>query len=181
MPRLIDNDFLKYFIKGIVLVILLAIFGYFGKDVLIKFTDGATSFSHSKEKNDVLDSPSIAICFDPPMKSTAEKRYNLSANVIESFFQTATSNYSESIPKIMNESFYELGKDFIFEKRNYYSKEAIETGSQSIYVIATISFANHYHNITGKGITLTDCYRRYSCQIFSGEYCVCVCYPKREK
>ena len=115
-------------LEGIVLVTLLAVFGYFGKDVLSKFTEQDTSFSHSKEKKDALDNPIMAFCFYPPIKSTAVKRYNLLPSVYESFGFTAKSNYSESIPKIMNESFYELGKDFILEKRDFYSKEAMDTG-----------------------------------------------------
>ena len=35
---------------------------------------------------------------------------------------------------------------------------------QSIYILATISFANHYHNITCKAFILTDSYWRYSCK-----------------
>ena len=122
------NLSLSKFLQGIVLVTLLAVFGYFGKDVLSKFAEHDTSFTHSEEKHDVLDNPTFAFCFNPPMKSTAAKHYNLLPSAFESFMYTATKNYSESIPKIMNESFYELGKDFIFEKRNFYSKEAMVTG-----------------------------------------------------
>ena len=39
---------LSKFLKGIVLATLLAVFGYFGKDVLVKFTNRDTSFSHSE-------------------------------------------------------------------------------------------------------------------------------------
>ena len=134
MPRLCSHliDFFKNlnwskFLNGIVLTTLLTVFVYFGKDVLIKFTDRETSLSRSKEENDVLDSPSIAICFDPPIKSTAVKRYNLPPDYLTSFIYTATSNYSESIPKIMNESVYELEKDFILETSNF-SKEASDNG-----------------------------------------------------
>ena len=122
------NLSLSKFLQGIVLVTLVAVFGYFGKDVLSKFADHDTSFTHSVEKNDALDNPRMAFCFNPSIKSTAAKRYNLLPSAFESFMYTATMNYSESIPKIMNESFYELGKDFIFEKRNFYSKEAMDTG-----------------------------------------------------
>ena len=59
-----------------------------------------------------------------------------------------------------------------------------ETKSQSIYVFATISLANHYHNITGKAFIL--CNRllpgdilKQACQSFSGKKCVW--YPKREQ
>ena len=122
------NITLSKFLEGIVLVTLLAVFGYFGKDVLRKFAEHDTSFSHSEEKHDVLDNPSMTFCFHPPMKSTAEKYYDLSPSVFENFGFSATTNYSEPIPKIMNESFYELGRDFIFEMRNFYSKEAIDSG-----------------------------------------------------
>ena len=125
MPRLCSllmdffkNITLSKILEGIVFVILVAVFGYFGKDVLSKFADQDTSFTHSEEKHDALDNPTMAFCFNPPIKSTAAKRYNLLPSAFESFMYTATKNYSESIPKIMNESFYELGKDFIFEMRD---------------------------------------------------------------
>ena len=135
MPRLCSllmdffkNITLSKFLEGIVLVTLLAVFGYFGKDILNKFTDRDTSFTLSEVKYDSLDNPSMVFCFNPPIKSTAVKHYDLPPSVFESFVFTATNNYSESILKIMNESFYDLGKDFIFEVRDYYSKEAIDTG-----------------------------------------------------
>ena len=46
--------------------------------------------------------------------------------------------------------------------------------SQSIYIFATLSLANHYLNIAGKKFILTHCYWRNSCKD-------CVCYPKRER
>ena len=135
MPRLCSllmdffkNITLSKFLEGIVLVTLLAVFGYFGKDILNKFTDRDTSFTLSEVKYDSLDNPSMVFCFNPPIKSTAVKHYDLPPSVFESFVFTATNNYSESIPKIMNESFYELGKDFIFEMRDIYSQNAIDTG-----------------------------------------------------
>ena len=76
---------LSKFLKGIVLATLLAVFGYFGKDVLSKFTDQDTSFTHSVEKNDALDNPRMAFCFNPSIKSTAAKRYNLLPSAFESF------------------------------------------------------------------------------------------------
>ena len=55
--------------------------------------------------------------------------------------------------------------------------------SRSIYVLAAISLANHYHNITGKGFILTETVTRdilvSTCQSFSCKGCVC--YPKREQ
>ena len=55
--------------------------------------------------------------------------------------------------------------------------------SQSIYVFATISLADHYHNIAFRAFMITDCYRRYCAvkayQSFSSKDCVC--YPKREQ
>ena len=34
--------------------------------------------------------------------------------------------------------------------------------SRSIYVLATISLANHYHNISGKAFVQTEYYKRFS-------------------
>ena len=88
---------LSKFLKGIVLVTLLTVFGYFGKDVLSKFADHDTSFTHSVEKNDASDNPRMAFCFNPSIKSTAAKRYNLLPSAFESFMYTATMNWSAAI------------------------------------------------------------------------------------
>ena len=54
--------------------------------------------------------------------------------------------------------------------------------SQSIYVFATKSLANHYLNITGKGFILIDCYRDILVSRYQSFYCkCCVCYLKREQ
>ena len=61
-------------------------------------------------------------------------------------------------------------KKFIFLRSPFFEVSMLATspppppGSQSIYVFATISLANYYHNITRKGSFLTDHYRRYSCK-----------------
>ena len=44
--------------------------------------------------------------------------------------------------------------------------------SQSVYFNAAISLANHYHNIAGKVLILTDCYRRCSCKAFPEFVCI---------
>ena len=69
--------------------------------------------------------PTITFCFNPPLKSTAIKQYNLSPSVYMSFANIETNDYSEPISKIINKSFYLLGRDFIIETFNN-SEEALE-------------------------------------------------------
>ena len=112
-------------IKGIILTALIILFGFFGKDVFDKFVAKDTSFSESKQTHDELDNPTITFCFNPPLKSTAIKQYNLSPSVYMSFANIETNDYSEPISKIINKSFYLLRRDFIIETFNN-SEEALE-------------------------------------------------------
>ena len=95
-----------------IIIILFFGFGYFVKDVFEKFHAKETSFTQTVIKNDEIDAPTFSICFNPPLKKTKIEQYNLESNLVGKSFGFGNSNTFDSsykIPKIFNESTYQIG------------------------------------------------------------------------
>ena len=93
---------------------LLILFGMFVKDVFNKFAAKKTNFMQSTLHNTSIKTPSFTFCFTPPMKRSMMEKYNLStSNIFLNFVESKKSN--NSIPKIFNESSYQLGQDFVLK------------------------------------------------------------------
>ena len=118
-------------IKGIVLISLIITFGFFIKEVWTKFTDNATNYMQSFKKVDSYEVPTVTICFNPSIKPSMKKHYNLSGmdwkNLVNS------NNHIKSMTKMFQDAYYQHGRDFTFIVSNYKLQPAeIHEGIENI-------------------------------------------------
>ena len=119
-------------IKGIVLISLVITFGFFIKEVWIKFTDQATNYMQSFNKVDFYEVPTVTICFNPSTKPSMKKQYNLAGL---DFINLVNTNSSiNSMTKMFEDSYYHHGRDFTFTVTNW-KFQAIELNDRIENVI----------------------------------------------
>ena len=115
---------------------LLMLFGMFVKDVFNKFAAKKTNFMQSTIHNTSIKIPSFTFCFTPAMKKSMIQKYNLtSSNIFINFVESRNSD--NSIPKLFNESTYQLGQDFVLKYPKCgigLKKKILNDGMNKIYV-----------------------------------------------
>ena len=115
--KCMSSELLTKIIKAIVLISLIITFGFFIKEVWTKFTDKATNYMQSFKKVDAYEVPTVTICFNPSIKPSMRKRYNLSGmdwkNLVNS------NDHIKSMTKMFQDAYYQHGRDFTFVVSNY--------------------------------------------------------------
>ena len=120
-------------LKVIVLIALVITFGLFIQEVMSKFTEKATNFMQSFEKVEFYESPTITFCFKPTMKRSMKKHYNLSDMDWQNFIGGVGSIH-QSITKVIQDSYYQHGRDFTMRVNNYaYEAVELHEGTETLF------------------------------------------------
>lgn len=115
-----------------ILICLVITFGFFIEEVLAKFTEKSTNYMQSFKKVDAYGSPTITFCFNPTIKPTMKKHYNLSGT---NWKNLVTSNISiKSMTQMFQDSYYHYGRDFTLTVPNYkYELIELQEGNENVF------------------------------------------------
>ena len=117
-------------LKIILSIALLIGFGFFVKEVFIKWTSKDTNFKQSKKFIKSVKSPTTTLCFNPPLIKSVRNTYKLPRTVIQNFVWREKSN--DSIYLLFNASSYWLGQDFHLKFFENYKANNLTEGKNII-------------------------------------------------